>query len=343
MGPHAMPYTMLFVVSAPRSGSTLLERMLETHSHIHGGPEPHLLTPLAHAGVWAKVDDAPYPPEQAAQGLQNFVAQLPGGEDDYWTACRAYAQTLYDAHMDAGGAECSVCLDKTPAYGLVLPFILRVFPDAKFIVLTRHPAAIFSSYAQSFFNGDYKAAHRYNPILERYVPAIAAFLRQHGGQCLHIRYEDLVDAPEPWMERACAYLGIPFEPTMVEYGQGGPARREGLGDPLGVAQHTRPTRASLDKWVREFQHNPDTADFVRHIIDALPSDDLDTWGYPPPALWKPLDAAPPTSPPPRPSRFTRYRLQRAAIVRLRGAVRRLPLLRRLLTQLRRACGSLLED
>ena len=59
------------------------------------------------------------------------------------------------------------------SYGLVLDFIARIYPTAKYVVLTRHPLAIFSSYAESFFAGDYKAAHDYNPIVERYVPALA--------------------------------------------------------------------------------------------------------------------------------------------------------------------------
>ncbi|MDP7640106.1 MAG: sulfotransferase, partial [Candidatus Hydrogenedentes bacterium] len=46
-------------MSSPRSGSTLLERILESHSAILGGPEPHLMTPLAHLGVWDNVDKAP--------------------------------------------------------------------------------------------------------------------------------------------------------------------------------------------------------------------------------------------------------------------------------------------
>ena len=64
---------MLFIISSPRSGSTMLERMLESHSMILGGPEPHLLTPLAHLGVWDKVDQAPYDHVLAADAQKLFV------------------------------------------------------------------------------------------------------------------------------------------------------------------------------------------------------------------------------------------------------------------------------
>ena len=54
-----MSSCVFFVISSPRSGSTLLERMLASHPLIYGRPEPHLLTPLAHLGYYAKVDKAP--------------------------------------------------------------------------------------------------------------------------------------------------------------------------------------------------------------------------------------------------------------------------------------------
>jgi hypothetical protein len=61
-------------------------------------------------------------------------------------------------------------LDKTPAYGLVLPFLAKLYPRARYVVLTRHPLAVLSSYAGSFFEGDYDAAVAFNDILGRYVP-----------------------------------------------------------------------------------------------------------------------------------------------------------------------------
>ena len=168
---------MVFIIGAPRSGTTMLEHMLAAHSQVQGGPEPHLITPLAHLGVWDKVDKAPYDHILAAQAQRLFVSQLPRGEADYWDACRAYCDVLYGRYLEAKGTK-PFCLDKTPAYALVLPFLAKIYPDAAYIVLTRHPLAIFSSFANSFFDGDYREAHTYNPIIERYVPAMSDFLRQ---------------------------------------------------------------------------------------------------------------------------------------------------------------------
>src|SRR5258708_3765264 len=214
-----MERSLIFVIGPPRSGSTLLMWMLSSHSAIYSRAEPHLLTPLAHLGYFDTVDAAPFDHLQAAQAMREFVAELPRGEPDYLDACRAYADILYGRMLDARGSGRPFFLDKTPANALVLPFITKLYPRARYIVLTRHPAAIFSSYANSFFDGDYEAARRFNPILNRYVPAMARLLRESAVPLVQVIYEQLVQQPEEEMRRVCAFVGIEFRPDMIEYGQ----------------------------------------------------------------------------------------------------------------------------
>lgn len=107
-------FELCFILGAPRSGTTLLERMLASHSMIKGGPEPHLITPLAHLGYWARVDKAPYDHIVASIGQKAFVEELPDKENDYWRACRAYCDELYSAYMKSSSQV--ICLDKTPEY-----------------------------------------------------------------------------------------------------------------------------------------------------------------------------------------------------------------------------------
>ena len=336
-----MPVNMLFVISAPRSGSTMLERMLEAHSQILGGPEPHLLTPLAHLGVWDKVDKAPYDHILAAESQRLFVQKLPHGEQDYWDACRAYCDVLYGRFLEGSGK--SVCLDKTPAYALVLPFIAKVFPDAKYVVLTRHPLATFASYANSFFDGDYAAAQQYNPLLNRYVPALAAFLRRDDVAAFHVRYEDLVRDPETWMQRISEHVGVPFEPETIDYGKHGAEKREGLGDPIGVNQHARPTTHSVKKWVSDLAADPAKRRLMEDVIASLDADDLMTLGYPLETLWKPLEEAGGVASPAKKPRLTRYRFQRKLIVGLRRRAQRGGLFRKALEKARLACDVLLRE
>lgn len=332
---------MAFIVSSPRSGSTLLERMVESHSRVLGGPEPHVLTPLAHLGFWDKADAAPYAIHDASRALHAFVGHLPEGEPAYYRAIRAYCDELYGRWL-ATRPDAALCLDKTPAYGLVLPFIERVYPDAAYLVLARHPLATFSSYAHSFFGGDYAAAHAYNPILERYVPALAAFVREGNARRLLVRYEDLVVEPEAVMRRVCEHLELPFEAATLTYGDQGKEPPEGLGDPIGVKQHSRPVTDSVGKWPGDLLRNPGALGLMREVIGRLDPDDLTLLGYPPDTLWGPLEAAKAAPLPPAPRHgWNRYRLQRMAIVRTRALARGFPPARAAIATLRRMCAALL--
>jgi len=309
---------LLFVIGPPRSGTTLLMRMLSSHSAIYSRAEPHLLTPLAHLGYYDTVDAAPFDHLQAAQAAREFVADLPRGEHDYLDACRAYVDVLYGRMLAARGKGKPLFLDKTPANALILPFVSKLYPQARCVVLTRHPAAVFSSYANSFFDGDYEAARRFNPILNRYVPAMARFLRERPMPLIQVQYEQLVQRPEAEMCRVLDFLGVPFEPGVIEYGEH-EHDSKGLGDPLTVDKHTRPVTASVEKWARELAQVPAKLQLVREMVATIDDADLETWGFPRATLFDPVAAAArqhgePLPPPPWSDRF---RLERKLLRVLR--------------------------
>ena len=313
-----MQDSLIFVIGPPRSGSTLLMRMLSSHSAIYSRAEPHLLTPLAHLGFYDAVDQAPFDHLQAQQSVREFVADLPGGEADYLDACRAYTDVLYGRMLAARGKGKRFFLDKTPANALVLPFIAKLYPGARYVVLTRHPAAIWSSYANSFFAGDYVAARKFNPILNRYVPAMARFIRERPVPYVRVGYEALVQNPETEMRRVFEFLGVPFEAGAIEYGRH-EHESKGLGDPLGVGQHSRPVTDSVEKWAHELAADPAKLAIVRDMVGAIDDADLETWGFPRATFFAPVDAAARAGAkaPPAPPLFDRYRLQRKALVVLR--------------------------
>ena len=75
-----MQHELIFVIGPPRSGSTMLQRMLGSHSAIFTHPEPHIITPLAHLGYYASVDRAPYDHINAAEALRSRAQHLLPGE-----------------------------------------------------------------------------------------------------------------------------------------------------------------------------------------------------------------------------------------------------------------------
>lgn len=334
---------MMFVIGAPRSGTTLLMRMLNVHPQIATRPEPHLLTPLAHLGFYAHVAKAPYDPFQAADAVKAYVRDLPGGERDYLDALRGYTDVMYGRMLEPTGRR--YFLDKTPAYALVLPFVAKLYPNAVFVVLTRHPFAVFASYAKSFFDDDWAAAHAFNPIVERYVPAIAGFLRDRQiPRVYHVRYEALVAHPEAELRAICEVAGLEFLPEMVEYGKKG-VEGEGLGDPTGVNAHERPTTESVDKWARDVAHDAPRIALCNEMLARLDDADLAVWGVDRANVWDALSGvstelalrARSTA-----TKWDRHHLQRRALLHIRKRVGD-NLLGNALRKLRFACDVLLRD
>ncbi|HAC78934.1 MAG TPA: hypothetical protein DCG06_01475 [Deltaproteobacteria bacterium] len=336
-----MQNRLIFLVGAPRSGTTLLARILSAHSEVASRAEPHLITPLAHLGYFGSVQKAPYDPFNVQQAIQELVSDLPGGEEDYLTALRAYTDSLYGAILEQTPDK-KYFLDKTPANSLVLPFLTKLYPQAGYIVLTRHPLAILSSYVNSFFDGDYQVAMEHNPILQRYVPALARMLREKPVPFIPIRYEDFVADPEAGFRKICEHLDISFESAAINY-QEQSEEFQGLGDPIGVGQHDRPVTSSIKRWAVEIATNPQSLAQVLSIVDQLEDEDLEILGYPRAQILDDLnEAASSGTKPAKRSRPLRYTLERKLLIGLRRNIHK-NVLGRVLKKLQFALDVILRD
>jgi hypothetical protein len=333
---------LVFVISPPRAGSTLLQRLLGSHSQVFTHPEPHIITPLAFLGYHDLVDRAPYDHINAAQAIKLFVSRLPRGEQDYLDALRAYCDTLYGRMLAPSGKR--YFLDKTPAYALVLPFLTRLYPDAHYVALTRHPLAIASSYADSFFDGDWRAASEFNPIVNRYVPAIARLLRDPPKHLLQVGYEQLVRDPAAQLARLFAFLGLPNEPAAVDYGQHYAGARSGPGDPLAVDEHTRPVDTSVDKWIPELANDPKKLELATEIVAALDAEDVELWGFDKAQLLTSVESAQASGQrsAPRALHANGYLFQRRVLLALKKDIRLRPH-GKLVQKVRYYCNVLLRD
>jgi len=262
-------------------------------------------------------------------------------------AVRAYADTLYGRMLAPSGKR--YFLDKTPAYALVLPFLTRLYPRAHYLVLTRHPVAVASSYANSFFDGDWLAAHRFNPVVNRYVPAIARLLADTPEHLCHVHYEQLTRQPELELRRIFAFLGLADEPDAVNYGEHFSGPVKGRGDPLSVHTHSRPVQTSLARFYAELAGDSTKRALARDIIAGLEPEDLERWGYAQSQLLQDIDAtalAAPHQAEARPrdhrQKLNSYLLQRRIMLALKKNIRQRPH-GRLVESIRYYCNVLLRE
>lgn len=332
---------LIFLLSPPRSGSTMLQLMMESHSGVHGLPEPRILIQLKYLGYYDAPSKAGYDTVNMALGFREFVEALPDGESAYLQACREYANTLYrQAMTHADGARYFV--DKTPPYVLEWQFITKLYPAAKYVVLVRHPMAIVHSMADYSFMGNYEQMAREHPILPDYVPAIAQFVRDAEVAKIVVRYEDIVSDPQQHAGVLMDFLGLPMEPGVVEYGSK-KHKKGSLGDPVRAHASSRPDDASVARWVQALAKGGANRRAAERLIDRLSPGDLAAWGYPKDEIFAPLaDSASHAAAPSRAGgRMLGYRLKRRVFFLLRRLART-RLFAALLQRIRYYCDVILR-
>lgn len=267
---------LVFLVSLPRSGSTLLQRVLSNHPDVHSVAEPwlmlHPLYALKRQGFSAEYDAG-----QARQALDEFLEELPGGEDSYIAAVRSMSAMLYGEVLQSSGKR--LFLDKTPRYFYILPELKRTFPRAKFILLMRNPAAVLSSVLRTWFANDpavLQQSSNYGDMVKG--PALLGEgVRVLGDAAITVHYEDLIANPGDTVRRICAHLGIPYRQAMLDYGAAD-APRGSFGDPRSVHKHDTVVRDYTDNW-REHLADRRLGDFARRYIASLGDSILKDLGY----------------------------------------------------------------
>ncbi|CAL9390781.1 hypothetical protein SUDANB6_01254 [Streptomyces sp. enrichment culture] len=197
----------VFIISSVRSGSTLLRMMLGAHSRLHAPHELHLRHLRVDHG------DAVARSAMTALGLAR-------GDLEHLLWDRVLHRELVRSGKD-------VIVEKTPGNAFVHQRLKDCWPDARFVFLLRHPESVARSWHESDpVKRPYPAA-----VTEalRYMEAVeAARTADAGGHT--VRYEDITAAPEEQMRRLCAFLGVDYEPAMLEYGGKGGKLVRGLGD-----------------------------------------------------------------------------------------------------------------
>lgn len=238
---------IIFLISLPRSGSTLLQHILASHSRVAATAEPWILFPTAYA-LRSGALTADYNASIGQIALSEFLAQLSSGDEQYYAAVRKMALELYEAYLAKCGKE--RFLDKTSRYYLILPELFRIFPKAKFVFLLRNPLAVLASFLENMVFGDWRRLGEpgiRNDLLDGYQ-LIRQGMRHFGDDAIVVKYEDLVEAPQKVLVRLCAQLEIEFEPEMLNYGQKVGVLPGKLVDPKSIRHHQAPVEDYAHVW-----------------------------------------------------------------------------------------------
>jgi len=275
--PKDMDFTdanLIFLVSQPRAGSTLLQTILAGSEAVHTTAEPwfmlHTLYALRETGHTADYDAT-----VAARALQDFLGTLAKGEETFYQATRSMALELYGQACRETGKQ--LFLDKTPRYYKILPELAQTFPQARFLILLRNPAAVLSSILHTWVKGDWNRLDYFRDDLLVAPRSLTEFVTESTGQTRVIYYESLVLKPDVTIRSLCEWLEIPYQPELLEYGQH-PRPRGRYGDPTGVEKHQRPSADSLNTWL-DHASDPQIHHLLSSYLDTLGPEQLAAMGY----------------------------------------------------------------
>jgi amino acid adenylation domain-containing protein len=218
----------IFVLSPPRSGTTLLRVLLGGHARLFAPPELELLS-------FATLQDR----KAAFAGRDSFWLEGAVRAVMEIRGCDADAAKLVMADFEASGWTTrqlyrqlqewlgeKLLVDKTPSYAL-RPEVLRRMEDefegARYLHLLRHPQAMIRSFEEArldqlFFRYPHQFSTRQLAELIWLVSHqnITAFLEGVPAERqLQVRFEDLVRRPGEVVETICRFLGLEFHPAML--------------------------------------------------------------------------------------------------------------------------------
>lgn len=227
-----------FLVGFPRSGTTLLDRMLSAHPDIEVLEEKSLFSPLHK--------------DWAAPGALESLTEV--SEAQIIDAREIYRREM-SRHRRQPGLP--LVIDKLPLNLSYLFLIQRLFPQAPVIFLQRHPLdACLSCYFQAFelvasmacFLDIRDTARYYDAVMQ-----VATMSLDQIGNPLHcLRYEDLAAAPEDPLKELVNFLGVKWDNSVLNYRQmsGGKASDTPSYQQVSQPLHTR----SIGKWWHYVAH-----------------------------------------------------------------------------------------
>ncbi|MFZ1622443.1 sulfotransferase [Dokdonella sp.] len=249
----------IFVVGFPRSGTTMLETMLDAH--------PKLASMDERAFIQDVVDE---------MHRMGFVYPVGLGELDD-AQCARLRTTYANLVKTQARVDPNLRLvDKNPLNIMRLPLIVRLFPKAKIILALRHPCdVVLSNFMQTFRAPAYIAmcatiestAQGYADTFDFWVDQASVL----SPDVLELRYEDVVDDIDAQSRRIADFIGIDWDERMVNFHER--AKDRGFIGTPSYQQVVEPiNRRGVARWEKYREYLEPAIPILRRHIER--------WNYP---------------------------------------------------------------
>lgn len=202
----------IFIVCAPRSGSTLLREILNRHPLLHLTRESHFWAETSSgrwcgSSMWRYFGCPPFgwlrlSPEAVLQRMSSHA--VPSREEAFYSIMRVDAARHGKVRFG----------DKTPMHILCVADLLQAFPGARVVHLVRDPRDVVASLARMPWAS---SSHLMNALLVSFsVRQALAADAEAGGRLLHVKYEDLLASPEDTLRLLLEHIGLPWHSSLLD-------------------------------------------------------------------------------------------------------------------------------
>jgi hypothetical protein len=221
-----------FLVSLPRSGSTMTQAVLSNHGSIATVPEPWIQL-LAQSFNRPDLVRSKFEWQLGVEALDRCSS------DQDWVGLAGdrlhdLADQLYCEACE--GSDATYFLDKTPRYYYILEELYARYPDAKFLILTRNLTSVLLSVYKTWIKqGSPLGLDRYLGDLFEGPRCLSDFIQKHGdSKRVHsVSYESILAEPLVAFQRIFEWLELDFDPALLNY-EGNAQYQGKFGDPTGV-------------------------------------------------------------------------------------------------------------
>lgn len=227
----------VFIVGQPRTGTTLLDRMIDAHPAATSGGE------LRFFGFAVRQVTGSDEARQFTAELMRLAAAA-----DATAIGEAYVDLVSSLRLDAAHI-----VDKLPSNYLYLPLILAALPNARIIHLRRDPMDTCLAIFKQLFADAYLYSYDIGELarhIARYRHLMRVWRERFGGRFIEVDYEHLVAKPEDALRDVLQYVGLSWNEACLDYFRSASATSTASAHQVREAPHQR----SVGRWRRFTKH-----------------------------------------------------------------------------------------
>lgn len=226
---------LIFIVSQPRSGSTLLQKIVSNSPRINTVSEHWLLLPFLSV-LRTDLQNSIFDSKLAAEVIEEFLNKF-NMQKTFVEEQRKFLLKLYEPLMND---KVEYVLDKTPRYYEILNELVAYFPEAKIIILIRNPLDVLQSIIHTWNMKSLRGLHYYHRDILLAPILLNKFCseQKNNSNVIMSYYEDIVENVQKEISTLFNWLNIPFDQSILDFTKNQKASGK-RGDPTGIKLYNK--------------------------------------------------------------------------------------------------------